>query len=59
LVDVLTPPEEEQGWEHDWRMAGQFGFLLEDVRPLPWLPCSGALGFWGNFEIRDGQAVQL
>jgi hypothetical protein len=29
-----------------WRMAGQFGFVLEDVKPLPFKPCAGALGFW-------------
>lgn len=42
-----------------WHMPEQFGFVLGDVRPLPFLPCKGALGFWGNFEIRDGKAVQL
>lgn len=42
-----------------WHMWDQYGFRLRDVRPLPFLPCKGALGFWGNFEIRDGKAVQL
>jgi len=42
-----------------WHMPEQFGFVIADTRPLPFLPCKGALGFWGNFEIRDGKAVQL
>lgn len=42
-----------------WHMPEQYGFVLGDMRPLPFLPCKGALGFWGNFEIRDSQAVQL
>jgi hypothetical protein len=55
LVDVLTP----KGQRYGWHMHGQFGFVLRNVRPLPFLPCWGALGFWGNFELRDGKAVQL
>ncbi len=42
-----------------WHMADQYGFVIADTRPLPFLPCKGALGFWGNFDIVDGQAVQL
>lgn len=44
---------------HGWHLEGQFGFGLKDVRPLPFLQCAGALGFWGDFELRDGQAVRL
>lgn len=40
-----------------WHMPEQYGFVLGDQRPLAFLPCKGALGFWGNFEIRDGKAV--
>jgi hypothetical protein len=29
-----------------WRMAGQFGFTVEDATPVPLVPCKGALGFW-------------
>lgn len=29
-----------------WRMFGQYGFELADIAPLPFVPCSGALGFW-------------
>jgi hypothetical protein len=42
-----------------WHMAGQYGFMLGGITPLPFLPCKGALGFWGNFDVRDGQAVAL
>jgi hypothetical protein len=45
--------------QYDWHFVDQFGFRLRDPLPLPFLPCKGSLGFWGNFEIRDGQAVQL
>jgi hypothetical protein len=55
LVDVLTP----KGQRYGWHMPDQFGFVLRNARPLPFLPCKGALGFWGDFEIRDGKAVQL
>jgi hypothetical protein len=55
LVDVLSP----KGQRYGWHVPGQFGFVLRDVRPLPFLPCKGALGFWGSFAIIDGQAVQL
>lgn len=42
-----------------WHMPEQYGFVIADTRPLPFLPCKGALGFWGNFDLRDGKAVQL
>lgn len=42
-----------------WRMAGQYGLRLRNVRPLPFLPCKGLQRWWGNFEIRDGKAVQV
>jgi hypothetical protein len=55
LVDVLSPKAQRYGWH----MPDQFGLVLRDVQPLPFLPCKGALGFWGDFEIRNGKAVQL
>ena len=42
-----------------WHMPEQFGFVIADTRPLPFLPCKGALGFWGDFDIVDGKAVPL
>lgn len=41
-----------------WHMPEQFGFVIADTRPLPFLPCKGALGFWGDFDVIDGKAVQ-
>jgi hypothetical protein len=29
-----------------WEIPGAFSFVLADVRPLPFIPCAGALGFW-------------
>ncbi len=29
-----------------WHFDAQYGFVLADVRPLPFVPCLGALGFW-------------
>lgn len=43
--------------EDPWHMQDQFGFRLRNVRPLPFLPCKGALGFWGDFDLRDGLVV--
>jgi hypothetical protein len=56
LVDVLAPTDTPTV---PWHVAGQFGFRLRNVRPLPFLPCSGLQRWWGNFELRDGEAVQL
>lgn len=60
LVDVIAPtPIPHVQWSFRWHMREQYGFILANVRPLPFLPCKGALGFWGNFEIIDGAAVAL
>lgn len=61
IFDVIPPFDAEVTLfrKEPWHMGGQFGFRLRNVHPLPFLPCKGALGFWGNFEIRDGKAVQL
>jgi hypothetical protein len=32
--------------ESPWAIDGQVGLVLDDVRPLPFAPCKGALGFW-------------
>jgi hypothetical protein len=29
-----------------WHMHDQYGFVLEDVEPLPFYPCKGMLGLW-------------
>lgn len=38
-----------------WHMDGQYGFLLQKVRPLLFTPCKGALGI---FEIQ-GSVLEL
>lgn len=50
LVDVVPPCAD--ACPHPWHMAGQYGFLLEDVRPLPFIPWRGSLNF---FEIPDAK----
>jgi hypothetical protein len=41
LVDVVS--QSDSPW-----FFGPFGFVLEDIQPLPFRPCKGALGF---FEV--------
>lgn len=60
VASPLTEAQLERGErQYVWHIPEQYGFILRNARPLPFLPCKGALGFWGNFEIRDGKAVQL
>lgn len=47
LTGLLLPVAEPSV---PWHMPNQFGFVLEDVRPLPFKPCRGMLGF---FEVSD------
>ena len=58
IFGVLPRPVSDASRD-GWRMLGQFGFQLRNVRPLPFLPCRGLQRWWGNFEVRDGHAVQL
>lgn len=46
LSKVLPPPKEQMGWQHTWRMDGQYGFVLEDIEPLPFMPCKGHQRWW-------------
>ncbi|MBN3811659.1 ASCH domain-containing protein [Paraburkholderia sp. Ac-20347] len=39
-----------------WHMEGQWGFLLEDVKPVPFVECKGALQF---FDVPADIATQL
>lgn len=47
LVGVVEPgtlpPRVE---DRRWHAADQYGLMLEDVRPVPIVPCVGALGFF-------------
>lgn len=38
------------GVDMRWHVAGSYGLVLADVRPLPFVPFKGALGF---FEVPD------
>jgi len=39
LVDVITESE-------DPYFCGPFGFVLENIEPIEFIPCKGKLGFW-------------
>lgn len=45
LVDVLAPSQDGKP-RAKWHMPDQHGFVLEDVEPLPFLPCRGMLGLF-------------
>jgi hypothetical protein len=37
-----------------WRIAGQYGFVLEHAETLPFIPCKGALSFWNIIpDVRE------
>lgn len=50
VVDVLEPGSLGATTARDvdlrWWMRDQFGFVLADVRPLPFIPCRGSLNFF-------------
>lgn len=51
IVDVLPPCGSDPSlfWRpcsHAWHMPQQFGFVLADIQPLPFVPVKGALGFF-------------
>ncbi len=66
LVDVVPPRHEfcdclggapslyPADVEWRWHMREQFGFVLADVRPLPFRPLKGSLGF---FDVDDRLVV--
>lgn len=42
IVDIVRA-----GARHSfWHFPEQFGFIVADARPLPFVACRGALGFW-------------
>lgn len=47
LVSVIPPckPDLFGACKHLWHMPEQFGFVLENIKPLPFVPMNGALGF--------------
>ncbi|MDR3495342.1 MAG: ASCH domain-containing protein [Ancalomicrobiaceae bacterium] len=49
IIDCVT--ESPSPW-----FFGRFGFVLKDPKPLPFIPCKGALGFW---RVPDDILAQL
>lgn len=45
IVDCVTASDSK------W-FFGRYGFVLENVRPLPFIPCRGALGFLALRHLR-------
>lgn len=45
LADVVTSEDQLPADQRPW-FFGPYGFVLEDVRALPFMPCKGALGFF-------------
>lgn len=57
LVDVIAPclPSNDRfPCEHPWHMPEQFGFVLQDVEPLPFRELVGMLGF---FNVDPAEAL--
>lgn len=46
LIDVLEPARNTDAWS----VPGQFGLVLADVEPIPFVPFRGSLGF---FDVPD------
>jgi hypothetical protein len=46
LVDVLPPTKGDIAAPRMWKEAACYGFVLTDVRTLPFVPLKGALGFF-------------
>ena len=55
LVEVIAPRDSQEalhvgcypaGLEWRWHFPEQWGFVLENVRPIPFVPCKGALSFF-------------
>jgi hypothetical protein len=52
IVDVIPPngldanSPRMKSVDARWHMPGQFGFILTDVKPLPFFACKGSLGLF-------------
>ncbi len=42
IVSVIPPGPSGR----KWHFRDQFGFVLEEIKRIPFIPCKGALGFW-------------
>ncbi|WHU91005.1 ASCH domain-containing protein [Burkholderia vietnamiensis] len=52
ITDCVLPAHRKSVWHTD----GQFGFQIADAKPLPFIECKGALGF---FNVTSGVAAVL
>lgn len=64
IVDCVTD------WPGEW-FFGRYGFVIHNARPLPFLPCKGALSFfkvdirsliarsWHRDELSEGQCSKM
>lgn len=67
MVEILNCVTE---WPGHW-FFGKYGFVLHNPRPLPFIPCKGALGFftpdiraevvrmWHADELTEGQGSKI
>ncbi|VWD49752.1 hypothetical protein BLA17378_08633 [Burkholderia aenigmatica] len=52
ITDCVLPAHRKS----PWHMEGQFGFQLADAKPVPFVECKGALGF---FDVPHDVAAML
>ena len=45
IVGIMEITDCVTEMESDW-FEGRYGFVIENARPLPFIPCKGALGFF-------------
>lgn len=52
LVGVISTTDQlTRHGDADWYAPGQYGWLLDDIIPIPLIPCSGSLKLW---RLEDG-----
>lgn len=52
IIDCVRPEQRTS----QWHMEDQFGFQIAEAKPLPFVACKGALGF---FDVPADVAAQL
>lgn len=59
IIDVIPPGDSTYvlppGVDRRWHMREQYGFILDNVEPLPFFACNGALGL---FNMPDNYAAE-
>ncbi len=56
VVDVIPPCADPSLCTYRWHMHEQYGFVLADVAPLPFVPYKGSLGF---FRVSDELVARI